>query len=260
MNESLITSIEGLKFVSKWEGKISRPYLDVAKKWTIGVGHLIKPTDSFSLISNDQVKSLLTSKDKNHPVAKIALPDEEIFNILSKDVSECEASIKKNIKVALNQNQFDALVSFGFNCGVGVYSKSGVATALNTGKYEEVPTRLLDWDKARVDGVLQPVLRTRRKSEGQLFSKPAIESQNQIEPSAAVMQSNDPIVPWTKNELKIAQQQLKKIGLYSLGIDGIWGNGTKSGITAFANSIGTKLPVDSSKGVPLSLLNELKKR
>ena len=70
MNESLITSIEGLKFVSKWEGKISRPYLDVAKKWTIGVGHLIKPTDSFSLISNDQVKSLLISKDKNHPVAK----------------------------------------------------------------------------------------------------------------------------------------------------------------------------------------------
>lgn len=232
MNDSLKTSNGGLEFISNWEGCILKPYKDIAGLRTIGIGHLIKP-------------------DENFPDG-VSITKERALEILAEDVKLCEDAIKKNIKVPLNQNQFDALVSFGFNCGVGVYSNSGVAAALNAGRYSDVPTQLLNWSKAKINGVLQVVqgLYNRRKSEGQLFMKSAASSQ----PVAA-----DPIVQWTKDELRLAQEKLKKLGLYSLSVDGLWGPGTNAGITSFASSIGVTLS-NPANGIPASVLNELKKR
>jgi len=231
MNDSLKTSKSGLEFLSNWEGCILKPYKDIAGLRTIGIGHLIKPGENFP----DDV--LITK--------------ERALEILAEDVKICEDAIKKHIKVPLGQNQFDALVSFGFNCGVGVYSKSGVATVLNAGKYADVPAQLLSWSKARVNGVLQVVqgLYNRRKSEGQLFMKS----------DTATISPVDPMVPWTKDELMLAQEKLKKLGLYSLSVDGLWGPGTNAGITSFASSIGVTLS-NPKGGVPASVLNELKKR
>lgn len=174
MNSDMKTSPAGLDFIARWEGCILKPYMDIAGLWTIGVGHLILPADSFSSITNEQVRSLLATKDKNHPVAKIEISKQEALDLLAKDVKKCEVGIEKNIKVSLNQNQFDALCSFGFNCGVGVYATSGACKALNEGKYDKVPELLLLWSKARINGTLQTStgLLNRRKSEGQLFTKP----------------------------------------------------------------------------------------
>lgn len=156
MNENLFTSTNGLNFIAKWEGCILHVYKDIAGLPTIGVGHLIKPGENFSTITKD-----------------------EALQLLAKDVSKCEAAIKNYIKIELNQNQFDALVSFSFNCGTGVLQNSGVAKAVNAGNFALVPIRLLDWCKYSVFENGVKVLKTntglfnRRKSEGELWSKPA---------------------------------------------------------------------------------------
>jgi len=178
VNDNLKTSQNGLDFVAKWEGCILTPYMDILKYWTIGIGKLILPTDSFSTITNAQVKDLLSSKDKNHPVAKIKIPKQEALDLLAKEAKKCEDAIKQYITVPLNQNQFDALVSWSFNCGTGVLKTSTLTKVLNAGDYNQVPDRLLDWTKGSVNGVKQvvPGLKNRRISEGQLWSKPVANS------------------------------------------------------------------------------------
>jgi lysozyme len=234
MNDNMKISAAGLEFISKWEGCVLKPYKDIAGLRTIGVGHLIKPGENFPdgvEISKDQALSLLAA-----------------------DIEKCENSIKANINVPLNQNQFDALCSFGFNCGTGVYSKSGVAIALNASQYDQVPAKLLEWSKAKINGVLQvnQGLFNRRKSEGELFSKP-------VDASAPKFVIDSYAVPWDKTSLAAAQTMLKKLGLYTITVDGLWGPGTEKALKTFAIRCSVDLS-DPSKGIPSSLLTELKKQ
>lgn len=158
MDNDLKTSAAGLEFIAKWEGCILKAYRDIAGLRTIGIGHLILPGENFP--------------------DGVSITKEKALELLSRDLSKCEIAIKKCISVPLNQNQFDALVSFGFNCGTGVYSTSSACKSLNEGKYEKVPEFLLLWSKANVNGVMQTVkgLYNRRKSEGELFLKPVLDA------------------------------------------------------------------------------------
>lgn len=229
MNDNLTTSKNGLEFITRWEGLVLKPYRDAAGLRTIGVGHLIKP-------------------DENFPDG-ISITKEKALEILAKDVKICEDAIKKNTKVTLNQNQFDALVSFSFNCGTGVLSNSGVALSVNSGDFAKVPDRLLEWSKARINGSLQVVqgLYNRRKAEGDLF----------LTPQTGAIISEFP-VKWTSESLKEAQRALQKLGLYNMAIDGIWGPGSNRAVSEFAKSKKITI-VDPSRGVAPSFLNELKK-
>ena len=152
MNSNLKISQAGLDFISKWEGCILKPYKDVAGLRTIGVGHLIKPGENFP--------------------DGVAITKDQAYALLRKDVEKCENAIKRAFPNSpLNQNQFDALCSFGFNCGVGVYTNSSVAKAIVAGKYADVGPALLLWCKAKVNGVSTtiPGLLARRKAEAELF-------------------------------------------------------------------------------------------
>jgi lysozyme len=227
INDGMSTSKNGLEFISKWEGCILKPYKDIAGLRTIGVGHLIKPGENFP----DGVE----------------ITKEKALEILANDVKLCEDSIKARIKVPLNQNQFDALVSFGFNCGTGVYTLSDACKALNEGKYEEFPQRILVWSKAKINGVLQTNqgLYNRRKSEGELFSRSVAEKP--VEPVK--------MVNWTKESLTEAQTVLAKLGLYTAKIDGLWGPSTSTALVKFAESKNVKLNTTLLKSdVPDSLL------
>ena len=234
INNGMKTSKNGLEFIARWEGCILKPYKDIAGLRTIGIGHLIKPGENFP----DGVE----------------ITKERALEILSADVKLCEDSINARIKVPLNQNHFDALVSFGFNCGTGVYVISDVCKALNQGKYEEVPQRLLAWSKAKINGVLQvnQGLYNRRKSEGELFSK-------KIETSTPVPQ---PVVEstttWTVEILKEAQTCLKKLGLYTLKIDGLWGPGTSAALIKFAKDNNVVLGSNPSRMIISSSLEKLR--
>lgn len=244
------TSKAGLDFISKWEGVVLKPYLDVASLWTIGIGHLIKPSDSFSTITNEQVRELLKSKDKNHPLSSLKIPREEAMKLLEADVAIVENAILQNIKVALTQNQFDALVSFGFNCGTGVLRTSGACKALNEGKYEEVPNKLLDWSKVRINGELKTNkgLLLRRTAEGQLFSRKELVD--------ATVVGTQTIISLSKENLINIQTKLKNLGFYSGKIDGITGPLTRDAMKKFASERGLSAEV-SDVGVTSTWLSAL---
>lgn len=219
------TSQAGLEFIAKWEGCILKPYKDVAGLRTIGIGHLIVAGENYP----DDVEITL----------------DEAYKILAADVEKCERGISDHITVDLNQNQFDALVSFGFNCGVGVYAKSTACVKLNAGDYDSFPQELMAWSKAKIDGVLTvvPGLAARRDAEGKLFSKPVFE---------------DGFIEWNKQNLLEVQTNLSRLGLYNKSIDGIWGPGTKQAVISFASQAGISLEHDVSYGIPYELLENLK--
>lgn len=231
MNSHLVTSINGLQFIEKWEGCVLTPYKDVAGLRTIGIGYLIKPTDNFP--------------------DGVAITKEKAYDLLREEVKKCEDSIKRNINVKLTQNMFDALVSFGFNCGIGVYSNSGVARETNACNFARVPERLLEWNKATIGGKKQAVsgLTARRQGEGELFLKGS-----GISPSW----SGSAVIPWNPTSLVDAQTRLTKVGLYTGKIDGSFGPRTATALSSFANQKGITTG-DLSKGAPPALLEELKK-
>jgi lysozyme len=245
------TSKIGLEFIARWEGVVLHPYMDVAGLWTIGVGHLIKPTDSFSTIPNNKIKELMKSKDRSHPFSELLISREEALEILSKDIIEVEAALVLAIKVPLNQNQFDALVSFGFNCGPNVFRTSGACRALGAGNYNAVAERLLDWSKVRINGELRTNkgLLARRTSEGELFNRTPVVP---VDPHEVPT-----IVSWTKEILLDTQTRLKMLGFYPGVIDGIMGPATRKGIEEFSKTYNVGTGVDPKLGIAPSWLASL---
>lgn len=238
------TSRNGLEFITRWEGIKLNPYLDIAEKWTIGVGHLIRSTDSYEGFSNAQVRQLLASKDKNNPIAKGGISRAEALRILAQDVEITERELRKAITVPLNQNQFDALVSFGFNCGTGVFRTSGACKSLNSGDYAGFTTKLLEWCKVRVGGkpqVSQGLL-NRRKSEVELFNSPYANLEDEVVPQT--------LVTWSVELLIEVQTKLKKLGLYPGFIDGLFGPATRRGIEEFCKKFNVESGDDLKLGVP----------
>jgi lysozyme len=90
--------------------------------------------------------------------------------MFAKELAIYEDAVERLISVPLNQNQFDALVSFTYNCGAWALEKSTLRRVLNQGKYEQVPAQLMRWVHA--GGVEYAGLVRRRKAEGALFMEP----------------------------------------------------------------------------------------
>jgi len=245
------TSKNGLEFIARWEGVVLHPYMDVASLWTIGVGHLIRPGDCFSSMPNEKIKELLSSKDRDHPYAELLITREEAMEVLAEDVTDVESYLESYIKVPLNQDQFDALISFGFNCGPGVFKTSGACRALNAGDYESVPEKLLDWSKVRVNGKLQvnKGLLARRKAEGELFMKQPIRPEDPHEIPT--------IVFWSSELLRDTQARLKMLGLYPGAVDGIMGPKTVAAIEQFSKTRGVSPGVDPRLGITQMWLSAL---
>jgi len=86
----------------------------------------------------------------------------------AKKLAEVEASVSSAVKVPLNQDQFDALVSFTYNLGIGNLKSSTLLKMLNEGFYANAGLQLLRWDKN--DGKVMAGLTRRRKAELKMFS------------------------------------------------------------------------------------------
>ena len=115
-------SLTGLAHIKGWEGFKANVYLDSAGKHTIGYGHLIKPTESFTTITIQQATALLMS-----------------------DLQTAEAAVNRLVKVRLNQYQYDALVSFVFNVGAGNFAQSSLLKFVNSGNFTEVKKQFGRW-------------------------------------------------------------------------------------------------------------------
>ena len=151
-----------IHLIGEWEGKKNKWYLDSAGYRTIGVGHKLTPheLDSGNVTCFGK---LFKWRD--------GLPDEAIDDLLRLDLRAPSLAVNTHVKVPLNQDQFDALVSFSFNAGIGALYGSHLLVVLNQGNYDAVPDELRKWDKCHINGVLTEVqgLKNRRENEIKLW-------------------------------------------------------------------------------------------
>lgn len=92
---------------------------------------------------------------------------EQADELLRREVAETETAVAGLVKVPLTQTQFDALVSFAFNVGIGALTRSTLLRLLNAGDYAGAADQLLRWDKN--DGRVMSGLTARRYRERAMF-------------------------------------------------------------------------------------------
>lgn len=138
----------GLDLVKEREGFFARHYICPAGKPSIGYGHVILAGEHFEEpISRDLGEELLRG-----------------------DLAIAEEALGRLVKVALNDNQFSALVSFTFNVGQGNLQKSTLLKMLNAGDYAGAAEQFGRWIYA--DGKPLEGLKIRREMETALFNRP----------------------------------------------------------------------------------------
>lgn len=152
-------STNGLQLLESWEGFKPKLYKDSAGLPTIGVGHLLTKSE---LSSGKIVINGLPVQYSN------GLTDQQVIDLLGQDVRPAEKAVNNGVKVPLNQNQFDTLVSFTFNVGISAFTSSTLLKVLNLKQYTDVPTQLLRW--TRTGGQVVQGLVNRRQNEIKLWN------------------------------------------------------------------------------------------
>jgi lysozyme len=142
------------------EGVRNKPYQCPALLWTVGVGHVIDPHHAKVPFAERKTLPIPTGWDR-------VLSSEEIDDILRKDLARFEAGVLRLIKVPMTQGQFDALVSFSFNVGLGNLQNSTLRMKVNREDYEGAAEQFLVWTKA--GGKVLPGLVKRRTHEKEMF-------------------------------------------------------------------------------------------
>lgn len=89
---------------------------------------------------------------------------------LRRELATFEAGVVRLVTVPLNQNEYDALVSFAYNCGLGALERSTILRKLNAGDREGAADAFNLWTKG--GGKVLPGLVRRRKAEAALFLTP----------------------------------------------------------------------------------------
>ena len=142
------------------EGVRSKPYQCPALLWTVGVGHVIDPTHAKVPMADRKQLPIPAGWDR-------VLSNDEIMDILKADLNRFEQGVLRLIKVPLTQGQFDALVSFSFNVGLGNLQNSTLRMKVNRSDFEGASEQFLVWTKA--GGKVLKGLVTRRTDEQALF-------------------------------------------------------------------------------------------
>ena len=140
------TSIEGIRFLKKWEGTRLEVYKDAGGQDTIGVGHLILPGEIFSVITKEEAEALL-----------------------KKDLVRFENAVNQGVTVSLSQNQFDALVSYAFNIGVNAFLSSNLLKLINGNAGEDAITQWWVNHYVTAGGVFVQGLQNRRIAEAEMY-------------------------------------------------------------------------------------------
>ena len=138
------TGSKGIDLIKHFEGCELEAYKCPAGVWTIGYGH-IKGVKEGMTITEQQAEEMLKS-----------------------ELNEYEGYINNLVTAELNQNQFDAMVSWVYNLGGGNLKASTLLKVLNAGDYAGVPAQMMRWNKA--GGKVLEGLTRRRQAEADLFA------------------------------------------------------------------------------------------
>jgi lysozyme len=156
VNDSLQLSGRGAALVKSFEGCLRpidaaktqfKPYVCPAGVLTIGWGH-----------TNDNGR-----KFRAGDIWTKGECDAEF----RADMKRFEAAVRRRVKVALTQSQFDALVSFTYNCGEGNLAKSTLLRKVNAKDFDGAADEFAKWNRG--GGKTLNGLTRRRAAEAQLF-------------------------------------------------------------------------------------------
>jgi lysozyme len=143
-------SERAIKLIKHHEGVRNRPYRCPANLYTVGVGHLI-----------GDGKSLPESWNRTFTEA-------EIDGLLKSDLRRFELGVHKMLpNVPLRQYEFDAIISFCFNLGLGCFQRSTLRQALLRGDKKAAMESLVKY--CRAGGKILRGLQIRRLDEKALF-------------------------------------------------------------------------------------------
>lgn len=147
MNPPMTYSPAGLLLTQGFEGCRLVPYQDGAGVWTDGFGntHGVVP---------------------NGPAITIV----QAVNDLQNNVQFADDAVNRLVTVKLTQGEFDALVDFVFNEGIGHFAASTMLTLLNAGDYAGAANQFDRWDLA--GGQVVAGLIRRRNAEVAEFNDP----------------------------------------------------------------------------------------
>lgn len=90
--------------------------------------------------------------------------------LLKEDLQAVETALLSWIDVAINENEFSAMVCLAYNIGTGNFRSSTVLAKLNENKRQEAADAFLLWNKS--GGEVNEHLSVRRASERALFLTP----------------------------------------------------------------------------------------
>lgn len=150
MRPRLAVSRSAVELIKSFEGfRPKAAQLDDGR-WTIGYGHTLTAREGAEISEKDAEALLLY------------------------DLIQPAHAINEHVFTPLNQNEFDALVSFVFNIGVRAFRGSPTLRRLNEGRPLEAALAMELWRKADLDGerIVIDALVRRRAAEKALFLKP----------------------------------------------------------------------------------------
>ena len=137
------TSQKGVSLIKSFEGLRLKSYQDSVGVWTIGYGATRGITAGMN-ITNEQAERMLVN-----------------------DIGRFEPEIERLVRVALNQGQWDALMSFTYNLGAANLGSSTLLKLLNAGDYVGAAEQFPRWNKA--GGQVLAGLTKRRAAERVMF-------------------------------------------------------------------------------------------
>ena len=143
-------SKNGLDLIKKYEGLKLEPYLCPANVPTIGYGATYYLDERKVSMDDSKITELYA--------------EELLLSMLTR----YEKGVERYVQVEINQNQFDALVSFAYNLGLGALKESTLLKKVNSNPCDEnISYQFNRWTKAggkELSGLVK-----RRKEEGHLY-------------------------------------------------------------------------------------------
>lgn len=140
----------GMDLIKSFEGCSLKAYKCPAGVWTIGWG----TTEPINGVK---------------PHEGMVITQQQADDLLVKNLKSYENAVNEYVTYSINQNKFDALVSFAYNCGNGALKTSTLLKKLNSGDIQGAANEFLRWNKA--NGKVLNGLTRRRQAERKLFLK-----------------------------------------------------------------------------------------
>jgi lysozyme len=176
--------------LKKFEGCKLSSYRCPANMWTIGYGHT-------SAAGLPEVKDGMKITQK------------QADDILFDDLVKYETAVYGMVKQPLTQHQFDVLVDFAYNAGVGALQKSTLLKKVNAAQFDDVPAELAKWTKGGGKVLPGLVRRCQARSAWWVSGEPQDEQEQRVEP--------DPVPVRTMMESKQGNAAIITAGLGGLG-------------------------------------------